>query len=388
MTMFVRNPSAAAGMAVNLLIPMVMYLLIAHGVQSFRALSTVCATLLVFCLFLSFIGVEQGLAPTGCIVTRAGSDRGGEFDGRPCVNHHECERDGEPGADYLCEHVGLLGTTSIGWRVRYLGRLQDPNELAMIIGVGLPWAFALFERKRTFFRTLLMLLSLTLVAWCIVYTQSRGGQLVFLAVLGAYFVKKQGMKGLIFGAILAAPLLLFGGRSGEEAESSSLERLECWYEGMSMFRAYPIIGVGYGQFVEHHFLTAHNSYVLASAELGFFGLVSWLTVLYISLKIPIVALRRLGPSGAAQPEAEVARVWGMALLTALIGFMVGIFFLSFCYHHILWVYVGLSGAYYSAMRTHDPGYEVEFGWRDFARVLGISVAVVSVLYAYTRLKVG
>jgi O-antigen ligase len=279
--------------------------------------------------------------------------------------------------------AGPLGTESVGRRVRYLGPLNDPNEMSLAIGIAVPFAFGFFFRKRSLSRTGLMLGSLVLIAWCTVLTQSRGGQLVFMAVLGAYFIRQYGIRGALFGLVLCAPMLLLGGRSGEEAEASSLERIECMYEGMNMFRSYPIVGVGQGMFTEHHRLTAHNSYVLACAELGFIGMVIWVAVLYISMKIPIQVLRQ---RSVQTREAEVARVWAMALLASLIGLLVGIFFLSFCYHPVLWTLVGLSGALSSSMRTHDPGWRVDFTRKDLWNCVLITAGVIAVLWVYTRIK--
>ena len=351
-----RVPGHLFAAFIELSIPLTLYLLIAHSVQTFRAFQVLAVTIMVIVLYLSIFGTHQGLAPTGCFaISATTSDGDGVYDGRLCTNHRECENaEAEPGAEYMCEHVGLFGTSSIGGRVRYIGKLHDPNELAMAIAVGLPFAFALFERKRSNVRAFLALGLFAMAAACEAFSESRGGQLVFLTVLGAYFVKRQGWKGLIYGGIIALPILLFGGRSGEEAESSSKERIDCWYEGMQMLRAYPIIGVGQQQFVEHHTQTAHNSYILAAAELGFFGLNLFSIMLYLSMKIPVTALRRLGPGGPNSPDrgaADVARTWGMALLAGWAGFLVGIFFLSFCYHQILWIYFGLIGAYYSAMKV-------------------------------------
>ncbi len=261
-TLAIRAPAQIPHEALWVGVSIILYLLIGHGVQTFRGFQLVVGTLLAIVLFLSAVGVHQGFAPFGCHVIDASSGKMdvGVFDGRPCENERECLRgDPEPGADYLCERVGLFGTSTIGkGRVRFLGPLQDPNELSLAIGIGVPFAFAFFERKRSTARLLLLLSTLLLVGTCTVFTQSRGGQLVFIAAVGAYFVRKYGVKGLILGAMLGLPLLMLGGRSGEEAEASSLERLECWYEGMSMFKQYPIFGVGQGQFTEHHFLTAHN----------------------------------------------------------------------------------------------------------------------------------
>src|SRR4029077_21098071 len=115
-----------------------------------------------------------------------------------------------------------------------------------------------------------------------------------MTVLGAYFVRRYGYRGLIFGALFALPVLGFGGRAGEEADSSSLERIGLLYEGMDMIRAYPVLGVGVNQFMDHAFgaMTAHNSYVLAAAELGLPGCLLWTMLVYASVKIPWVVATR------------------------------------------------------------------------------------------------
>ena len=76
----------------------------------------------------------------------------------------------------------------------------------------------------------------------------------------------------------------------------------------------------------------------------------------------------------------------MALLASLAGLVVGIMFLSFCYHYVLWIYVGLAGAFHGVLRTHDPEWRVRFDWRDLARVVVIDLLLVVGLYGYTRIK--
>jgi hypothetical protein len=74
----------------------------------------------------------------------------------------------------------------------------------------------------------------------------------------------------------------------------------------------------------------------------------------------------------------------MAMLAAFAGLAVGIFFLSFTYHYVLWIYIGLSGALYSAVRAHHPSFRVTFGARDLAMLCGIDVALVVLVFFYTR----
>lgn len=381
-----RDPSSLVNATIAVGVSITLWLIIAHGVQTFRALSVISAALLCVVLFVSWVAVDQGGSELGChVLDESAGDPTGVYDGRPCITARDCYRgDPEPGAEYNCELVGRFGTSSVGGRVRYRGQLNDPNELSLAAGIALPLAFAFYERKRSLATLLLVAGSLTVIALCAIYSQSRGGQLVFLTVIGAYFVKRYGWKGLLIGAVVALPILLFGGRSGEEAESSSLERLGCWYEGMSMVKTYPLLGVGQGQFVEHHTQTAHNSFILAPAELGLPGMFLWSVIVYLSLKIPIQALRDFGPERGAGPAP--ARTWAMALLASWLGLLIGIFFLSFCYHPVLWIWIGLSGALWSAIRTHEPEWKVEFRWADAIRVMLIDAALIVILFVYTRIK--
>jgi hypothetical protein len=78
----------------------------------------------------------------------------------------------------------------------------------------------------------------------------------------------------------------------------------------------------------------------------------------------------------------------MALLAAFAGLGVGIFFLSFTYHYVLWIYIGLSGALYSAVRVHHPTFRVRFGLADAALVAAMDSAIVVLVYAYTRSVLG
>jgi hypothetical protein len=407
-------PDGLIGELIEAFIPLGLFLIIAHGIQTFRALSVVCVTLLLVCIGLSAVGVDQRFSAKGCHVIIEEGTKDGVYDGRGCETVHDCTaNDPEPGADYTCEYVGPFGTSSVGLRVRYRGVLGDPNELALAISIALPFAFALLERRRTLGRIILAILALGSIGMCVVFTESRGGQLVIMAVLGVYFARRYGLRGLVIAGIACLPMLLLGGRSGQEAEASSLERLECWFVGTEMFRDNPIIGVGKNMFVEHHFLTAHNSYVLAPAELGYPGYILWTCLLYLSVKIPYMVVRQgmraraaaaamlrtvasashlpgrpLGPvSAAISPLSPVAETWGLAPLAAILGAVVGVFFLSFCYHYVLWTYFGLCGALYTCVRTHDPTFKVRITIVEIISIAILDLMLLAAIWVYTRGKV-
>lgn len=373
------------GPIIQITIALVLYFLISTAVQTFKAMEALVVTLIGVSLFVGFVGFHQGFAPMGCAVEE-GSMENLRPDGRPCQIPEDCYLgDAEPGANYQCERQGLFGTMSVGGgRVRYRGVLRDPNELSLATGASIPLLIGRVDEKRSFFRTLLLIVATAMIAVVIIFTQSRGGQLVFLAGLGAYFIRKFGTKGIVAGVVLALPILLLGGRSSTEASGSTTERVEIMVEGLTMLRENPVLGVGFDQFTAHHFLTAHNSYLLPLSEMGPIGLFLFACIVYVSVKIPVVALGRY----KHRPEARIAMVWSMSMLATFTALCIGIFFLSFTYHHILWIYLGLSGALYKSIKTHDPEFSIKIGFTELLSiVVGIIVFTVG-LFFYTKLKLG
>ena len=161
-------------------------------------------------------------------------------------------------------------------------------------------------------------------------------------------------------ALASAPVLLLGGRSGTEADESTEERLDAWSEGFSMWRENPFLGVGPGQFTEHHYLTAHSSLVLSLAELGPVGLVLWTAVVYYAFKVAVRARAAL----SGRPEAAPASAWATAVLASLAGMVVSAAFLSIANHPVLWIFIALAGALGAIVSEHDPEFRVPFGWGD------------------------
>jgi O-antigen ligase len=175
--------------------------------------------------------------------------------------------------------------------------------------------------------------------------------------------------------------LALGGRSGEDAEASSLERLGALYDGADFFKQSPIFGLGHNQFIENYFITAHNSYLLSASELGLPGIILWFALVWSSVKIPWeVAFR---PPWGMDPRLYP---FSIALITSFAGIMVGIFFLSFTYHPMLFVYYGFCGAYYGAVKRSAPHWDVKMGQKDWTWVSVAATLTITVIFVYTRIK--
>lgn len=376
----VNAPEQLLGRGVELGILFALYAVIAHGVQKFRTFQIVAGTVVSACLLITVVCFHQGIADKQCIAGQEGSDVAiiGTPDGRSCAMAAEClGPDAEPGKEYRCERVGVFGTYSIESRVRYRGELHDPNEVALTITAGaLSLLIAFAMRRRTALGIAFCVVGVVLVVLTILMTQSRGGFVSAMLVPGVYLIRRYGLWAVVPAAAAGGAVVLLGGRGGMSADASTELRYEAWATGLTMFKEQPIFGVGAGRFVEHHFLTAHNSFVLTLAELGFVGMFLFSSILYLSMKTLVVGLRDLQHA----PGSAAVQVWGMALLASLSGILFQINTLSFAYHSVLWLFLGLVGAWYSAIRHHVPAFRVRFGWKDV-----VLVGVGCVTYAFVLL---
>jgi hypothetical protein len=347
LTVAIVVPEQLIARTIEMAILFALYGTIAHGVQKFRTFQVVAGVLVTTVMFITLVCYHQGHSELQCV---GGQELEGEItgipDGRECTSNEACYGpDAEPGLEYRCEHVGLFGTYSIEERVRYRGELQDPNEVALTISAGaLSLLVAFARRKRNPMLQAACIVGIAVAVLTVLETQSRGGLVCVALVLGVYLVRRYGWWAIGPGIAAALPLLLLGGRSGEKADISTQMRYEAWATGLDMFKRSPIYGVGAGQFGEHHFLTAHNSFVLTLAETGFPGMLMFACVIYVSIKSLLVGLRTL----RNVPGAEAAQVWGMALLASMAGILFQINTLSFAYKSVLWIFFGLVGAWASA----------------------------------------
>ncbi len=382
----VVQPDVLVERTMELLVIFALYATVAHGIQRFRTFQVAAAALCMTAVFIGFVCFHQAMSPMECIAGEVDDDAGevGQSDGRSCEGSEQCKGGGEPGKEFHCEHVGLFGTSSIEERVRYRGALNDPNEVAMMLssaGVALLIGFTLRKRNPVWQVVLWSLVAMEAVA--IWMTQSRGGLVAGLLVPGVYAIRKWGARAVVPAAAIAIPVLMLGGRSGENADASTEQRYEAWATGIQMFHDNPVFGVGARNFGFHHWLTAHNSYVLTLAEMGLPGLFLFITLIYLSLKCLLVGLRTL----SKLPGTAAAQVWGMALLAAMAGIVFQISTLSFAYHQVLWLFFAFIGAWTGAVRHHKPDFVVKMTGRDLAIVLGLALAyAILVVPLFLKIK--
>jgi len=293
--------------------------------------------------------------------------------------------------------LGLVGNPAIvqgdAVRITYFGYLNDPNDLGMFFVMALPLVFLLKLKSPVLFRPVFWL-AIVSILYGIFLTNSRGTLLAMVALILLWFWSKYGIKKSLFASSLFSPALVWvlsSFRTISADDESAQGRLDAWYEGIQLFIVNPIFGVGRGSFTDYHHETAHNSFVLAIAELGLFGSLAWVGLLVVTV-ITLFNISEKNYLNNANPVAPASMVKlnqealiARALLFSFVGFMVSGFFLSRSYTPLLYIYVGIAAACYGRVSRELPEGAKIFD-ANVAAKWTLSATVSGILFVYILMK--
>lgn len=243
------------------------------------------------------------------------------------------------------------------FQARAFGVFDDPNDLCLILVVAIPLFYVLYKTYRNPIGRAFCIAGIAVSAygaWC---TNSRGGIVAIFGMIASYvLVRTKGLRRYLMAAAaisfvtVLAPSRFGGGMVGRE-------RSVQWGEGLAVFKANPLFGVGYNDITSYtsEHLVPHNTYIHVLAELGLVGYLPFFLIIYLT----ILYLRRainLGP--LLEPNVRLVLT---GIFSALVGYFTGMYFVSRQYQHILYVLIGITiTAVYSASRSAGQ-YHAVFG---------------------------
>ncbi len=304
-----------------------------------RKLQVLVLMLLFVCLFVIANGcAEQMYGPTASALQR-----------------------GAEGPPYLLAMQNSAGEWF--YRLRGLGEINDPNDFAQLLVCVIPLMFIFWRAKKSLRNFALVVLPVCGLLFGMFLTHSRGALLALMAVAIVASRRRIGTLPslLLAGAgLVAASVLHFaGGR--DISESAGADRIALWGQGLQIFKAHPLFGVGFGRMGEYTDTrqTAHNSIVACAAELGLFGLYLWCLFLLPTVRDalavaspakvaegePILPEEGLFQQATRKVEAldksEVNRL-GRLLVLSFTGYFVAGWFLSRAYVATLFLLGGMA----------------------------------------------
>ena len=296
---------------------------------------------------------------------------------------------------------GLVGSkaTRDDVRITYIGILNDPNDLGMYFVMVLP-IIAYFVMQFSGFSRYLYLAYGFFILLGVYLTNSRGTLLGVIALLGVWHWFSRGLKKTLWRAGLALPVLFLvmsKFRTIDAEESSAAGRIDAWYEGMQMFLANPVFGIGQGDFTDHHILTAHNSFVLVFSELGLPGYFIWIAILYLTI-FPLWKLFMRDRSGeesrqvsGSESLAESANTimpvvyHGQLLFYSMVGYLATAFFLSRSYTPLLYLFIGICLSCLEELRRADYILEIETLKKNLLPIFALTLASIVGVWLVTKL---
>ena len=232
---------------------------------------------------------------------------------------------------------------------------SDPNDFALNLCVILPFCVALLLSSRTLPRKLFWTAAVGVTLLAIVATYSRGGFLALIVILlliwRRFSIRTQTAIGLIFGmGVLATVAVLAAGKTTyfermstilhpqDDPNGTAEIRQEMLKKSVELTLQHPVLGVGPGQFqmVSGYWHESHNAFTQLSSEAGIPGLLIFLVLIR-------QAFRNLRMLRGTQKASET---WYLvqALYCAMVGYLVGTFFLSTAYYLLPYLLVAYSAA--------------------------------------------
>lgn len=292
-------------------------------------------------------------------------------------------------------------------RVRFVGVLSDPNDLAQFHLTVLPMLLMLWKPKSPIRNFILVGPILAFDAYAVFLTHSRGVLVGLAFLLMVYLRRRFNPVIMSIGTVAAAVGLIglnfSGGRSVSFGAGS--DRIEAWGVGLSLLKGWPLHGAGYNSFTDHHEVTAHNSFVLCFSELGLVGFFLWMAIIVCCFMQLNSVLALSGKNAKVEPLMR----WVRMVHFSFTGFLATAWFLSRAYEALFWIMVGLSTAIAEMARRElaaDPATAtslpavVKPALRDRVRALvqgwpppkwaqttaGLQFACIFVVYILVRLR--
>jgi O-antigen ligase len=263
--------------------------------------------------------------------------------------------------------------------------LNNPNDLAQVLLMGLPFLIIMTFSGNNLVRRIFASGAVMIVMYVILKTASRGalitiavcGVLVFFkaSMLTKFKLVALGMIGMLVFVATMPPevrsryMTLFSGSRGkftdsnddESAIGSTLERKAIMIQAVKITLRRPLFGVGPGNFTDYsavdshasgvraHWRVTHNTYLEWSSECGFPGVILFLAGVIFCLRRMSRVTKRFEGNPATKHLVQIAGALQFSLLT----YCASAFFSSTAYEILFPTLAGLTMAFLYAIENEQ-----------------------------------
>jgi O-antigen ligase len=243
--------------------------------------------------------------------------------------------------------------------------LGDPNDLSLVLLFPLSFAVALVVTARTgLLSRLFGLFGGGAIVWAILCTQSRGGLLGIVAVVGALAARRIRSRAVLLVGGAVALLLLFavagvsgrasGGAGEAGIDESSMGRLEAWKAAVRMAMARPLTGVGLKNYSANFFFysdwwegfakAVHSTWFSVLSEGGWIAFFLFIAMVVATTRSALRSADLSSPARAGAAYDPATHAMAQALVGGIAGFVVSGTFLTQGFTWPVYILLALSVA--------------------------------------------
>lgn len=275
-----------------------------------------------------------------------------------------------------------FGQTDASGQLRYGGPIAESNIWGQVLVSIIPFALYRFAKSPALVTKMVFLASAGLILLAMLFTESRGAFLafVFILVLMAIEMKLNGPTLTVIIAVGLAVLFLVPSKYTERIKSldiffkadqeygltqdeSVAGRRAKMLTGLAMFKANPILGVGFANYSDNYWTYAgnlglessasntntttdtgarqpHSLYIEIMAETGLLGILTFLAFFGLIFQSLFRFRKKYQPRGQL-PDSDWS-AWITSITMSLITFLVAGFFLHGIGFRFIWVLAGLA----------------------------------------------
>lgn len=272
-------------------------------------------------------------------------------------------------------------------RIRGTGIFQDPNDFGLVLVVALIFTAARLLSPRAGWTRYVWLLPGGILLTTLAMTHSRGAFLALACGIIAALVYARNWRWSVL-AVIAIPILTIGFSARTTdlnaiVEGTGQTRIQIWSQSLTIWKQYPLFGLGEGLLVEELGVVAHNSFLQCFAELGVIGGAAFVGC-FLAAGLGLWSLRERGESeGRVQRASEWRQLdhFRVFMFSALAAYAAGMCSISRQFVMPTYLMLGLATA------THTMRCDGRRDWKiDNRFLLAASLASVGMLF-FTQLAV-
>jgi putative inorganic carbon (HCO3(-)) transporter len=257
----------------------------------------------------------------------------------------------------------------IGVGAGSVGFFSNAGDFGVAMSVVFPLAGIMLLGESKKLPRLFFLASFLVIAGAIIACGSRGAVLGALAAAAAGWARNPKRLGTVVVFLLFIPAFVYvlpeaskeRWKSAEnwKEDKTASHRIELWKAGLRMFRDYPLLGVGPGNYPHRYSeryaepdddpaaWVPHSIYIQAMSELGLAGTLPVLLLLFLCFRLNFRTRKLLNPKGSPREKFNYFLAYGLDL--ALVGYMVSGAFLTVLYYPHLWIILAMSVGLHTAI---------------------------------------